>query len=302
LSFKLTIIGSGSAVPTVRRGVTSQYINFNERHILVDCGEGTQLQLRRFKVKFQRIQFIFISHLHGDHYLGLVGLLSSMSLLGRTKKLSIFCPKELEELLTSQFKLAGIQFNFQLEFIHLTAKTKELIFEDNVIAISAFPVKHRIPTWGFHFQEKDKELNVNAKKIKELQLSVDEIKQAKSGNDIIRASEYIRNEDIALPKQKLVSYAYSSDTIFFEKMIEYVKGVNLLYHESTFIEKQKDRAIATMHSTAKEAATVADKAKVGKLLLGHFSARFRGTEEILEEAQIIFKNTVCVEDGDEFIL
>ena len=302
MPFKLSIIGSGSAVPTVGRGVTAQYINFNERYVLIDCGEGTQLQLRRFKVKFQNVQIILISHLHGDHYLGLVGLLSSMSLLGRKKTLKLICPPELEELLKVQFKIAGIKLNYQLEITHLTATSKEVIWEDNVIEISAFPVKHRIPTWGFLFKEKKKEKNIDPKKIKEHELSIEEILQAKKGEDIVREAAYFRNEDITLPDKPRVSYAYSSDTMFFEKMIDYVKGVDLLYHEATFIEKQRDRAEATMHSTAKEAATVAKKANVGKLLLGHFSARFRGTDEVLSEAQEIFDNTVCVEDGDVYDL
>jgi len=302
LPLKLTIIGSGSAVPTVGRGVTSQYLNFNERHILVDCGEGTQLQLRRYKVKFQRIQMIFISHLHGDHYLGLVGLLSSMSLLGRTKSLKVFCPPELEELMKVQFDLAGVQFKFDLEFEHLTATTKEVIFEDNVIQVSAFPVKHRIDTWGFHFQEKPKDRNINPAKIKEYSLSIEEIQQAKNGQDVVRETQYLRNEELTLQPQSLVSYAYSADTAYFDKMIEYVKGVDLLYHEATFTEKQKDRAVATMHSTAFEAATIASKAAVGKLLLGHFSARFRQTDEVQAEAAIVFPNSICVEDGDEFVL
>lgn len=282
--------------------MTSQYVNFNERHMLIDCGEGTQLQLRRFKVKFQRIQMIFISHLHGDHYLGLVGLLSSMSLLGRNKKLTIFCPPELEELLSHQFKLAGVKFNFQLEFIHLKAKSEEVIFEDNVIQVSAFPVQHRIPTWGFKLKELRKDLNVSPKMIKQHDLSIEEILKLKKGEDVVREAEYLRNADMTLPPKPLISYAYSSDTQYFDKMIEYVQGVDLLYHESTFIEKQKDRARATMHSTAKEAATVASKAGVGKLLLGHFSARFRQTEEVLDEAKGVFSNSICVEDGDEFIL
>jgi ribonuclease Z len=302
MPFKLTIIGSGSAVPTLTRGVTSQHVNFNERQILIDCGEGTQLLLRKNKVKFQRIQIILISHLHGDHYLGLTGLLSSMSLLGRTKKLTIYCPAELEELLQFQFKVAGIKFNFQLEFVHLMSTEKSIIFEDNSIQISSFPVKHRIPTWGFQMREKEKELNINPKKIEEFKLSLEEIVRAKRGEDIIRDAEYLRNADLTLPKQPLLSFAYSSDTKYFDQMAEFVKGVDLLYHEATFTEKHVDRAKATMHSTAKQAAQVAKNAGVNQLLLGHFSARYKNTDELLEEAKSVFDNTICVEDGDEFIL
>jgi ribonuclease Z len=302
LPFKLKIIGSGSAIPTLNRGVTSQYINFNERHILLDCGEGTQLQLRRYKVKMQRIKVILISHLHGDHYLGLVGLLSSMSILGRTQPVTIYCPPDLEELMQVQFRLAGMKFGFPIEFIHLTDGRKEVIFEDNVLSITSFPVKHRIPTWGFRFDEKERDLNIDPTVVKKFALSHDEIRKAKRGEDIIREDAYFRNADLTLPRQKRISYAYSSDTKFFPEMSNFVKGVDLLYHESTFTEKQRDRADKTMHSTAKEAATVAKKANVGQLLLGHFSARFKDTNELLEEAQSVFENAVCVNDGDEFNL
>jgi len=302
MPFKLTIIGSGSAVPTLTRGVTSQHINFNERQILIDCGEGTQLQLRKRKVKFQRIQYILISHLHGDHYLGLTGLLSSMSLLGRTKKLSIYCPAELEKLLQFQFEVAGINFSFELEFIHLKAKGKEVIFEDTSIQISAFPVKHRIPTWGFHLKEKEKDFNVNPKKITEHQLSLEEIVKVKKGEDVVRESEYLRNPDLTLPKAPMLSYAFSSDTKYFDQMADYIKGVDILYHEATFTEKHCDRAKSTMHSTAKQAAQVAKKGEVKQLLLGHFSARYKSTDELLTEAKTVFENVVCVNDGDEFVL
>lgn len=245
---------------------------------------------------------ILISHLHGDHYLGLVGLLSSMSILGRTQELTIYCPPELEELLKVQFKVAGMKFNYPIAFSPLKVNTQEVIFEDNILKITAFPVKHRIPTWGFRFDEKERELNIDPSVIKKFALSHEEIRKAKKGEDILREDEYFRNADITLPRQKSVSYAYSSDTAFFEGMIDYVRNVDLLYHESTFTEKQRERADKTMHSTAKEAATVAKRANVGKLLLGHFSARFKDTSVVLEEAKTVFDNAVCVNDGDEFDL
>ncbi len=302
MSFKLTIIGSGSAVPTQTRGVTSQFLNFNERRFLIDCGEGTQLQLRKYKVKFQRLQCIFISHLHGDHYLGLVGLLSSMSLLGRTKKLTVYGPEELEELLRFQFKVAKVHFNFELEFVHLGASEMQVIYEDKVIKVSSFPVKHRIDCWGFRFDEQPKEKNVNPSKIEEHQLKLEEILAVKRGEDITREASYLRNEELTLPETPLVSYAYSADTKYFDKMADYVQGVNLLYHEATFLEKHSDRAKATMHSTALQAATIAKSAKVKQLLLGHFSARYKDTSELLSEAKSVFEHTICVNDGDEFIL
>jgi ribonuclease Z len=302
MSLKLTIIGSGSAVPTIGRGVTSQYLNFNERRFLIDCGEGTQLQLRKYKVKFQRLQAIFISHLHGDHYLGLVGLLSSMSLLGRTKKLSIYGPSELEELLRFQFKVAAIHFNFELEFIHLEKDVDAIVFEDKIISVRAFPVKHRIACWGFRFDEKKKEKNVNPSKIEEHSLNLEEILAVKRGQDVVRGVSYLRNEELTLADAKLVSYAFSSDTTYFSKMAEYVSGVDLLYHEATFLEKHADRARATKHSTALQAAQVAKDGGVGKLILGHFSARYKDGQEIEDEAKTVFMNTQAVNDGDEFNL
>lgn len=302
MPFKLTIIGSGSAVPTQTRGVTSQYLNFNERRFLIDCGEGTQLQLRKYKVKFQRLQAIFISHLHGDHYLGLVGLLSSMSLLGRTKDLTVYGPSELEDVLRFQFKVAKVHFNFDLKFVHLKEGVSEVIFEDNVLQVSAFPVKHRIPCWGFKFEEKKKEKNVNPSKIEELGLNLEEILAVKKGEDVVRESSYLRNEELVLAETPLISYAYSSDTAFFKEMANFVQGVNLLYHEATFLEAHSDRAKATMHSTAKQAATIAKEARVGQLILGHFSARYKDTSDLLIEAKSVFDHTKCVEDGDEFTL
>ena len=196
MPINLTILGSGSAVPNLNRGVTAQYLNMNERRILIDCGEGTQLQLRRFKVKFQRLQYVFISHLHGDHYLGMMGLISSMSLLGRTKKLIVFAPEGLEEIIRTQLKITKVYLKYELEFRVLEAKEKELIFEDNSITIHTFPLKHRIPCYGFLFQEKQRELKINKEKIAEYELSLPEILQAKRGEDIIRDEEVLKNAEL----------------------------------------------------------------------------------------------------------
>lgn len=302
MSFKLTIIGSGSAVPTLRRGVTSHFINFNERRILIDCGEGTQLQLRRFKIKFQRLQYIFISHLHGDHFLGLFGLLSSMNLLGRTQKLIIFAPSQLQEIIQTQFQITKVKLDYEIEFIHLKGKSKELIFEDRVLEVYSFPVKHRIECYGFLFKEKEKELNIDKDKIEEYSISRAEIWQIKNGADIERNGRLILNSELTLPRTRTLQYAFCTDTKYYEKIIPWIEGSDLLYHEATFTEKQKDRALATFHSTAKEAAEIAKKARVKKLLIGHFSARFNSTKELKEEAEQIFPEVVCVEDGDEFLM
>lgn len=302
MPFKLVIVGSGAAVPTLQRGVTSQYINFNERRILIDCGEGTQLQLRKFGVKFQRLQYVFISHLHGDHFLGIFGLIASMSLLGRTQKLTIFAPKGLEDVIKFQFELTKVELDFELEFVTLSCKTKTLIFEDRVLHIYAFPVRHRIECYGFLFEEKEKEVNIDKDQLVHFGITREEIWGIKNGKGIERNGKQVPHHELILPAGHRISYAFCTDTKYYEKIAEWIQGCDLLYHEATFTEKQADRAKATCHSTAAQAAKLATKANANQLLLGHFSARFGSTDELRDEAITIFENTTCVEDGDEFIL
>lgn len=302
MPINLTILGSGSAVPVITRGVTSQYLNMNERRILIDCGEGTQLQLRKFRVKFQRLQYIFISHLHGDHFLGIFGLLSSMSLLGRTNKLMIFGPEGLEEIVRHQFKLSQVYLSYELEFTTLNCTDKTLVFEDNSIKVSAFPLKHRVKCYGFFFEEKKRELKIRREKIKEYNLEIPEILAAKSGEDISRESGLIPNAELTLPGGKLASYAYCTDTRYVAKLPEWIKGARLLYHEATFTKAHTDRAKATGHSTAEDAANIAKEAAVDQLILGHFSSRYTDTTPILEEAKVVFENVTCVEDGDVYLV
>ena len=299
---KLTILGSGAATPTLNRGVTAQYLNFNERRILIDCGEATQLQFRKFGVKFQRIQYVFISHLHGDHYLGLPGLLASMHLLGREKELHIFAPPELEQILKFQFELTYVNLNFKLIFHPLTVSTKELVFEDDNMEVFAFPLKHRIPCFGFLFQEKMKERSIIPEKIKPFNLTIPEMVQLKKGMDIERNGEQVSHLKFTNDPPKPNTYAYCTDTKPVKKVAEWIEGVDVLYHEATFMDKEKARAKITFHTTALQAVNIAHEGKVGQLLLGHFSARYRSTTPLREEAQTIFINTTCVNDGDEFII
>lgn len=301
MPLKLTILGSGSAVPILGRGVSSQFLNINERRFLIDCGEGTQLQLRRYKVKFQRIQAIFISHLHGDHFLGLFGFVSSLSLFGRTKKLQIYAPTGLEEIVRHQFKLAQVYLSFELEFITLNTNDKLVVFEDASVRVSAFPLKHRIECYGFLFEEKQVELKIDKDMIQKYQLSLVEILKAKRGETIEREDETILAKQVTLAPEQPSSYAYCSDTKFVAKLPEWIKDVRLLYHEATFTEKHKDRAKSTGHSTAADAAKIANEANAGQLLLGHFSSRYKSTDELKEEAKPIFDNVTCVEDGDVFL-
>ena len=301
MSFELTILGSGSALPTLRRNPTSQYVFCNDRHILIDCGEGTQNQLRRFNVKIQKISHILISHMHGDHFFGLVGLLSSMHLLGRDNGITIYGPQELEQIIRLQLEIGGAKMNFKLNFQVLDNTQKTLIFEDKMIEIHSFPMKHRIPVNGFLIQEKEKEFNIIGDVFKASGLSLMAIPFFKKGADFVDENGKLHfAEDYIMAKVKSKSYAYCSDTAFFEPIIDSIQSVDLLYHEATFIDKLADRAKATFHSTAKEAALIAQKAKVGKLLLGHLSARYDSGEEHLAEAKTVFENVEVVEDGMVF--
>lgn len=303
MSFEITILGSGAAIPTSRRNPTSQYIICNERHILIDCGEGTQMQIRKYGVRFQRINHILISHLHGDHFFGLVGLISTMRLMGRDKNLVIYGPVGLEMIIRTQLEIGDAKLDFEIEFVELDGKTSRMIYEDNHIEIHTFPLKHRIPTNGFLIKEKIKERKLNSSKIKVSGLLFEHLHRLKSGEDIITEDgKVFKNEDYTLPPNPSRSYAYCSDTAYYEDLVPYVQGVDLLYHEATFIEKEKSRAKATFHSTAKQAATIALKSGVKKLLLGHISARYSNDLDHLNEAAEIFENVLVAEDGSHYIL
>ena len=302
MDFSVTILGSGAALPTFSRNPTSQYIICNNRHILIDCGEGTQIQMRKFGVKFQRITHILISHLHGDHFFGLVGLLSTMHLLGRDQGIKIYGPEGLEQIIRSQLEIGGAKLDFSIEFKTLDGKSAGLLFEDKLIEIYSFPLKHRIPTNGFLIKEKGKERILLGELFKQDKLSIALIPFFKRGEDVIdefTGKVYLHKKYTLEPK-KSFSYAYCSDTMYFEKVIPYIENTTVLYHEATFLEKDRSRAKATFHSTAKDAAKIAEKAKVGRLLLGHLSARFENGLEHEKEAKTIFENVEVVEDGNVY--
>lgn len=298
MKFELTILGSGAAIPTLRRNATAQFINCNERYILIDCAEGTQAQMRKFKIKFQKIQIILISHLHGDHFFGLAGLLSSMNLMKRTQKMLIYGPVGLEQLVLPLIKAGGHALSYEIEFIEIKHPSNLLLFEDKLLKIHTFPLKHRIPTQGFVIEEKERPKTLNKEFFDELGLSISQIPAIKNGEDIqLPNGELISNEDLTFPSSPTKKYAYCSDTKYTESIVPFIENADLLYHEATFTEKLADRAQTTFHSTAKQAALIAHQAKVNKLLLGHFSSRYDDVEEHLEEAKAVFENTVCVEDG-----
>jgi ribonuclease Z len=303
VSFEVTILGSGAAVPTLRRNPTSQYVVCNDRHILIDCGEGTQMQIRKFGIKFQRINHILISHLHGDHFFGLVGLLSTMHLMGRDKGVTIYGPHELEQIVRTQLEVGGGKLNFDLVFVAINGDESKLIFEDNLIEIHTFPLKHRVPTNGFLIKEKLKERQLLSNAMKGAGLKLEYLPRLKKGEDVIdeKGNIFSFEEFTAAPKPSY-SYAYCSDTTYWETIIPHIENATVLYHEATFIEKDKERAKATFHSTASQAAKIALKAKVYKLLLGHLSARYDSTEIHLNEATVIFNNSIVVEDGEKYII
>ena len=303
MNFEVTILGSGAAVPTLRRNPTSQYVVCNDRHILIDCGEGTQMQIRNYGIRFQRLTHILISHLHGDHFFGLVGLLSTMHLMGRDKGITVYGPKELESIIKSQLEIGGAKLDFDLQFVATDPKNSQLIFEDKLIEIHSFPLKHRIPTTGFLIREKAKEFNLNSEAIKGSGLKIEHFHLLKKGEDVLdEDGQIFRFKDYTFPPKPSYSYAFCSDTKYDVSIVPYVKDVSVLYHEATFTEKDSERAKATFHSTAAQAADIAKRANAGKLYLGHLSARYESTAAHLFEAAKFFDNTEVVEDGMKFTI
>ncbi len=302
MSFKITILGSGSAVPLEKRSPTSQYIICQNRHFLMDCGEGTQIQMRKNGVKFQKINHIFISHLHGDHFFGLVGLLSTMHLLGRDKNLHVYSPKGLKEVVELQYKLGGGKLSFGITWFEMEANFKGIVFEDKKVLVRTFPLKHRIPTQGYVFEEKTKERSLIKEKFDDATLRIEDIPKIKQGLDVIDQSGKLHKVEDLSDFNPSFSYAFCSDTAYFEDIIPEIENVDLLYHEATFTEDMRERAKKTFHSTAIDAANIAKKANVKRLLLGHVSARYTDTIQHEKEAKTIFKNSIGVEDGMEFLV
>ncbi len=302
-NFELTILGCSSATPTSTRNPTAQLLNIAERFFLIDCGEGTQIQLRKFKLKFQRINAVFISHLHGDHYLGLLGLLSSMHLLGRTADLDLYCPAELEEIINLQFKHSQTYLKFKIIYHQHKYIHNDLIFEDKKVEVRTIVLNHRIPCCGFLFKEKPLLANISKDVILKYQIPLNQILAIKSGADFISLDgNLIPNSSLVNNKQEPRTYAYCSDTCYEERLIEYIKDVDLLYHEATFLNEMSARAKETFHTTALQAGTIALKAHVKKLMIGHYSARYKNLEPLLEEAQSVFKNTVLAVEGESTVV
>lgn len=294
MSLELTILGFNSAVPTAYTYPSAQLLNIAERYFLIDCGEGTQVQLRKAKAKFNRINHIFISHLHGDHVFGLVGLISTLQLLGRDTPLYVHGPKGIEEFIMVQLRLTESNCSFEIIFNELTSKKSVLVFEDEKVEVYSIPLNHRIYTNGYLFREKPKQRRLNMDAISQYsEIDICDYQNLKNGKDyIMEDGTVIDNEDLTFDGPRALSYAYCSDTRYKPDIIPLIKGVDLLYHESTFLHEVKDLATYTGHSTAKEAGIIAREAEVGKLVLGHFSNRYHDYSVLLDEAKIEFENTV----------
>ena len=299
--FKVTILGSNSAIPTLKRNPTAQLVNHNERLFLVDCAEGTQVQLRKSKIRIQRINHIFISHLHGDHFFGLIGLISSMHLLGRKKELHVFAPPQLEGIINIQLEASQTELKYPLIFHSINPDVNEKIFENDKISVNTIPLNHRIPTCGFLFKEKKFSKKLKKEVINNLNIPVSEYVKIKNGEDFIDSEGRLyKNDELADPPASPRSYAYCSDTAYHEPVIPIIKNADLLYHETTFMDDMAAVAAEKYHSTTIEAATIATKANVKKLIIGHFSNRYDDTELMLEEAKSVFKNTEIACDGKVF--
>lgn len=290
---KLTILGFNSAIPKKKSAPTAQLLEISNRYFLIDCGEGTQVQLRKAKAKFSKIHHVFISHLHGDHVFGLIGLISTLQLLGKETPLCIFGPKGIKDFIMNQLRHTQSNCSFELNFKELESNESELIFEDDKVEVFTIPLNHRIYTNGYLFKEKPKarKLNINAVK-KHPEIEVCDYQNLKNGRDFeLKNGKIIPNEDLTLSPEKSHSYAFCSDTRYKPDIVPIIQNVDLLYHESTFLEDLKDMADYTGHSTAKEAATIARDANAGKLILGHFSNRYKNLDVLLEEAKTVFENS-----------
>ncbi len=297
-TFSITILGSNSALPTSERYPTAQVLNVSERFFLIDCGEGTQMQLRKNKIKFTKINHIFISHLHGDHCFGLIGLISTMGLLGRSVDLHIYCHPDLEKILVPQLDYFCKDMPFKVIFNCFDWKKQDLIFEDKNMEVYTIPLEHRVPTVGFLFKEKVAERKVRKEFVFKYQPSIKEILAIKHGEPYCtKEGIIILNEDITIEPPKPLSYAFCTDTRPVKKRLDQLKGVDLLYHESTFLKEDTKLAHKTYHSTAEQAALIAKEANVKQLMIGHYSTRYRDLKPFLEEARNVFKNTVLAREG-----
>lgn len=299
--FKIHILGCGSALPTLKHNASSQLIEMRGKCFMVDCGEGAQMQFRRSHIHFSKLNAIFISHMHGDHCFGLMGLLSTLGMLGRTSKLRIYAPKDYESLFRQQVEFFMQTMEYEMEMIPVDTEKQQVIYEDHSLTVETVPLQHRVPCCGFIFREKPTLPHIRCDMIDYYGIPVSQINNIKNGADWTNEDgDIIPNARLVQPADSPRSYAYCSDTRFVPGLKEKVKGVTVLYHESTYTSDQEDRAKIYYHSTARQAATIAAGAGVGTLLLGHYSARYNDEQVLLEEAKAVFDHSILSQEGMVF--
>jgi ribonuclease Z len=298
---KLTILGTSSALPTSERFPSAHVLIAHERLFLIDCGEGTQMQLRKTRIRFAKINHIFISHLHGDHVFGLYGLLSTFSLMGRTNPVHLYAPENYDHILRSHLNDFDINLSFDIIFTPLSGKDPVMILDDKYLTVTSFPLEHRIPAYGFVFREKPADRNIIREAIEKFQIPTVRIPAIKKGEDFITSDgTVIRNEEITHDPPEPLSYAYCSDTKYFRRLASFIMGVTVLYHEATFDKANQKLAKMTGHSTTLDAAKTAVNANAGTLIIGHFSARYKDITPLVEESRTLFPSTFPAIDGKSY--
>lgn len=301
MEFELTILGCSSAIPMKGRYLSAQILNIRNEFFLIDCAEGAQLRMLDFNIPKNKIKHIFISHLHGDHIFGLPGLLSSYNLANREKPLNIYGPAGLKEFIENALEYAYVSLSYKLNIISLDHTIKSIAFENDSVKVSSFPLNHRVPTIGYKFEEKSRLKNIRPEMIERYGLNYNQIRAAKYGNDVVlKDGNVISNGILTLPPKHLRSYAYCSDTVYDQRIVPFIKNVDLLYHESTYMASMSEKAKERGHSTTIDAATIAKKANAKKLILGHYSTRYHDLMPLLEEARTVFENTELGIDGKKF--
>ncbi len=299
---KLHILGCYAATPRTLTNPTSQVLEIKGHLFLIDCGEGTQVQLRKAKIKFSQINHIFISHLHGDHFFGLPGLISTFRLLGREKAMHIYGPKGIQEAITLLLKLGDSWTDYPLVFHEITSKEPELVFEDAKVTVTTIPLDHRVYTNGFLFREKLGARTLNIEAVEKHKINKAYYQNIKNGKDVVLDDgTTLANKKLSFDPPAPKSYAFCSDTAYKPAIVRQIKQVHVLYHESTFLETEANLSVKTKHSTAKEAAKIAQEAQVGTLILGHYSTRYKTIEQFKSEAETVFKNVELADDGRVFM-
>jgi len=301
--FAVTILGNNSALPTLERHPTAQIVTCNDQLILVDCGEGTQLQFARYKIRRSRLRYIFISHLHGDHYFGLIGLINSLSLLGRQDPLTVFAPPELEAILRLQMECSGTILQFELQFVPLLEANQGVILEDKDLKVSFFPTQHRIPCYGFVFEMQKRKRKIIPDQTKAYEIPAAYFSKLQQGADYHRKDGLIvKNDWVTLPPPTGKKYVYYADTRFSEDLIPFAQDADLVYHETTYLHNLAERAAERFHSTTVEAATLALKANAHRLIIGHFSSKYTDLTPFEAECREVFPNSDLALEGVSYII